>query len=91
MKTRMGIFPISAGAVDANEQLCRSFRLGQRMQLQFRAEAFTLTNAPHLINPGTHVSNLRLNENGTVRSPGGFMAVSDAAADDPHVRSGLRL
>ena len=83
--------------------LYRSFRISERLELQFRAEALNLTNTPHFLNPGgtnvdavtlesTNVSDMSLNPaDGTIRSLGGFMAVRGAQPDERNFRFGLRI
>ena len=61
------------------------------MKIQFRAEAFNSTNTPHFDNPGTNVSNLQLNGNGTVRELRGFSEITSAAQDERQIRFGLRI
>ena len=51
--------------------LFRTFRLSERIQMQFRAEAFNFTNTPHFANPSdaqATISNRVLNADGTYRS-----------------------
>ena len=46
------------------------------MSLQLRIEALNATNTPHFSNPGTNVSNLQLNPDGTVRNLNGFGVIT---------------
>ena len=85
------------GSVNLDLGLFREFSIKDRVNLQFRAEAFNSTNTPHFANPGTNVSNLQLNANGTVRSLGGYTEVTGTKAgsregvDERTIRFGLRL
>lgn len=85
-----GIFNLDAG-------LFREFRITERWNLQFRAEAFNATNTPHFANPGANASNLQLNPDGSVRNLGGFTEITSLAntgrdgIDERVFRFGLRL
>jgi hypothetical protein len=76
-------------SVDAN--LFRSFRLREKWTLQFRAEAFNLTNTPHFNNPAATASSMTLNADGTVRSLGGFTVISSARDDARQLRFAFRV
>jgi outer membrane receptor protein involved in Fe transport len=78
-----GVFNMDLG-------LFRSFQLAERLQMQFRAEAFHATNTPQFGNPGTDVSNMQLNPDGTIRNLGGFSEVRSAGGER-QFRFGLRL
>ncbi|MCC6535956.1 MAG: TonB-dependent receptor [Bryobacterales bacterium] len=85
------------GLVNIDAGLFREFRVTERFQLQFRAEAFNFTNTPHFANPGANVSNLQLNADGTVRNLGGFTEITGLQStgrdgiDERVFRFGLRL
>ena len=65
--------------------------------MQFRVEIFNVTNTPHFANPGANVSNLTLNQDGTVKNLGGFSSITNTAntgregIDERLIRLGLRL
>ncbi len=67
-----------------NGGIHRSFRIGERMGLQFRGEALNLTNTPILSNP-----------NATVSNPSNFMQITSVVTTHPAfartMRFGLRL
>src|SRR6185295_13804969 len=75
----------------------RTFRITERFNAQFRAEAFNLTNTPHFSNPGSNVSNLQLNTDGSVRNLGGFTVITSTSGigregvDERVFRFGLRI
>ena len=79
------------GVVNVNASIYRNFRIFERLQAQFRAEVYNLSNTPHFNNPGANVSNLQLNSDGSIRSLGGFMAITGAAGDERQFRFGMRL
>ena len=79
------------GVVNADISLFRTFAFSERLKLQFRAESFNVTNTPHFNNPGTNVSNMRLNTDGTISNLGNFMSVTSARADERNFRFALRL
>ena len=67
-----------------NLGLFRKFQLGERFDLQFRAEALNLTNTPSLAQP-----------NATASTPSNFMAITStittATSPQRTIRFGLRL
>ena len=83
------------GNLDLSVQ--RRFDLSERVQMQFRAEMFNITNTPHFSNPSANVSNLQLNADGSVRNLGGFSSVTGSAntgregLDERVFQFGLRL
>jgi outer membrane receptor protein involved in Fe transport len=79
------------GVVNADLSIFRTFPIKERLKLQFRAEAFNVTNTPHFNNPGTNVSNMRLNSDGTINNLGNFLSVTSARADERNFRFALRL
>jgi hypothetical protein len=84
------------GVVNLDASLFRSFRLGEKVSLQFRGEALNLANTPHFSNPGGSVSNLVLNPDGSVKSLGGFTTITGTSAgsrltDERYLRFGLRI
>lgn len=79
------------GLVNLDLGLFRTFAVTERLHLQFRAEAFNATNTPHFNNPGTNVSNLVLNSDGSIRSLGGYTEITSARADERQLRFALRF
>jgi len=85
------------GLLNLDLGVFRSFRTGERWKIEFRAEAFNVTNTPHFANPGTNVSNLQLNADGTVRNLGGYTEITGLAnvgrdgVDERVFRFGLRV
>jgi len=59
------------GLFAINGALIRNFDLTERFKLEFRCEAYGLTNTPNFANPGTNVSNAKFSGN-TVTSYGGY-------------------
>lgn len=79
------------GLVNMDLGLFRVFRLTERFSMQFRAEAFNLSNTPHFNNPGANVSNMQLNSAGQVIRLGGFSEITSAQADERQFRLALRI
>lgn len=52
------------GMVNLDFGLFRQFNVSERVSIQFRGEAFNLTNTPHFANPSNNISNLRLTSGG---------------------------
>jgi hypothetical protein len=72
------------GVVNADLSLFRTFKMTERINLQFRAEAFNLSNTPHFVNP---------NANANSSSFGQILATqtADALGRSREFRFGLRL
>jgi len=79
------------GVVNLDLGLFREFSATERVKIQFRAEGFNITNTPHFNNPGTNVSNLRLNSDGSVANLAGFAEITSAQDDERQFRFGLRI
>ena len=85
------------GSFTTDLSLFRNFQFSERWIMQFRAEAFNLTNTPHFSNPGTNVSNLQLQSDGTVKSLGGYDQITSTTAtgrdgiDERQFRFGVRI
>jgi hypothetical protein len=71
--------------------LFRVFRLTERFNLEFRAEAYNLSNTPHFVNPNANVSNMTLNSDGSVSNLGNFLSITSTQGDPRQFRFGLRL
>jgi hypothetical protein len=86
------------GSFTTDLSLFRNFQVSERWAVQVRAEAFNLTNTPHFSNPGTNVSNLQLNSDGTtIKSLGGYDQITSTTAtgrdgiDERQFRFGVRI
>ena len=66
------------GLVNADTALFRNFRFKERWNMQFRAEAYNLSNTPHFSNPSANVSS------------GGFMTITSALSRANNVEGGER-
>lgn len=78
-----GVFNLDAGVF-------RKFTITEKVALQFRAECFGVTNTPQFSNPGTNVSNVSRNADGSIRSLGGFGEITNATGER-QFRFALRL
>jgi len=67
------------GFFNIDLSLVRDFNLTERFKLQFRAEAYGLTNTPNFANPATTVSNAKF-ANGAITSYGGYDIISGTSA-----------
>ena len=65
--------------VNLDTSLFRTMKISERFALQFRAEAFNVTNTPHFNNPSANVNS------------GDFMQITSALDDQRSMRFGLRL
>jgi hypothetical protein len=69
------------GVFNLDGSIFRNFRLTERMGLQVRMEMFGVTNTPQFGNPGATVSNMTLNNDGTVRALNGFTEITSASGE----------
>lgn len=67
------------GVVNMDVSLFRTFKIKERFGLQFRAEAFNVSNTPHFNNPSAN------------QSASDFMRITSALDDQRTMRFGLRL
>jgi hypothetical protein len=80
------------GVASWDLMVIRQFDLPRNMNVQFRVEAFNVTNRPRFSNPGANVSNLRLNPDGTVRDLNGFGVITGTQdGSERQIRFGLRV
>ena len=84
------------GTNNVDMGLFRSFRVTERFKLQLRAEAMNVSNTPHFGNPGTNVSNLQLNPDGSIKNLNGFSQITglnnvSRLIDPRYVRLGARI
>jgi len=85
------------GYVNLDLGIFREFRMSEKWRLQFRVESFNFTNTPHFSNPGTNVSSMTVNPDGTIRSLGGYTEITSTRGtgregiDERQFRFGLRL
>lgn len=65
----------------------------RNMNVQVRVEAFNVLNTPQFSNPGSNVSSLRLNPDGTVRDLNGFTEIrgTTGSRSERQFRVGLRF
>jgi hypothetical protein len=86
---------LGPGIANLDLGLFRQFRVTERVNIQFRAEAFNFTNTPHFSNPSGNISNLVLNSDGSFR--GGVFEVTGVrntgreGIDERVFRFGLRI
>ncbi len=75
--------------------LFRQFKVSERLNVQFRAEAFNFTNTPKFNNPSGNISNLKLTGNGQYQSGvfeiTGTSGTGREGIDERLLRFGLRI
>jgi hypothetical protein len=73
------------GVVNTDLSLFRLFRITERISLQFRAEAFNLSNTPHFANPNGNANSSNFGKITSTQS------AADAVGRSREMRFGLRL
>jgi hypothetical protein len=79
------------GVVNLDLGLFRQFTVTERVNIQFRAEAFNASNTPHFNNPGTNVSNAVRGLDGSFSRLNGYTEITSAQQDERQLRFGLRI
>jgi hypothetical protein len=84
------------GVVNMDLSVSREFVMKERYKLQFRMESFNFTNTPHFALPGTNVSNMVLNADGTVKNLAGFTQITSTQnlgrdSDERRIQFDLRF
>jgi len=74
----------------------RTFKVMERIKLEFKAECFNITNTPKFSNPGAGVASMVLNSDGTVRTLNNFSSITStlgglANPSERQFRFGLRF
>jgi hypothetical protein len=79
------------GLVNLDASIFRDFPLTEKFKLQFRAEAFNVSNTPAFNNPGATVSSPTRMANGTIINLNGYTEITSAQATERQFRFALKL
>ncbi|MFN0105964.1 MAG: carboxypeptidase regulatory-like domain-containing protein [Bryobacteraceae bacterium] len=84
------------GIFNADMSLFRTFRLTEKVRMEFKTECFNITNTPKFANPGANVSSMSLNSDGTVRALNNFSSITStlgglATPSERQFRFGMRI
>jgi len=84
------------GVFNLDLSVVKSLTMGKSFNAQLKIEGFNITNTPHFGQPGSNVSNLVLNTDGTIRDLGGFGTINDTLNvgrefSERYVRVGIRM
>jgi hypothetical protein len=72
--------------------LTKNFKLTERVNMEFRAQAFNLTNTIRWNNPNAGSASMQLNPDGSLRNANNFMSITGTPTDyERQLRFGLRL
>jgi len=78
------------GVTNLDASIFRDFPMTERFKLQFRAEAFNLTNTPAFNNPGATASSAS-RVAGQITNLGGFTEITSAQNTERQFRFALKL
>ncbi len=84
------------GATNLDASVFRDFHIWERLNMEFRAQAFNLSNTPHFGNPGSNVSSETIAPDGAVTALNGFSQITSLAPlgrliDPRYFRFGARF
>jgi hypothetical protein len=79
------------GVINLDASVFRDFPLTERFTLQFRAEAFNVSNTPAFNNPGATVTSATRNTSGVITNLGGYTEITGAQATERQFRFALKL
>jgi len=70
----------------------KEFRLMERLKMEFKAEAFNLTNHARFNNPAGNVSSMNFNTDGSIKAVNNFLAITSAPdLQERQFRFGMRF
>ena len=78
------------GITNVDGSIFRDFPITERWKLQFRAEAFNVSNTPAFNNPGATVSSAQ-RAAGVITNLNGFTEITSAQATERQFRFALKL
>jgi hypothetical protein len=79
------------GQSNLDASIFRDFAITERLKLQFRAEAFNVSNTPAFNNPGATVSSATRNAAGEIVNLGGYTEITSAQNTERQFRFALKL
>ncbi len=79
------------GFFNIDQNISRTFNIGETLKLQFMGEAFNLTNTPSFSVPGGAWAAQTLNADGSVRSYGNYSVISSTVSSPRQLQVGATL
>jgi hypothetical protein len=68
------------GLVNLDASLFRNFKIVERVSMQFRVEAFNVSNTPAFSNPGATVSSPTRNADGSIKALNGYTEITSTSS-----------